>query len=105
MSLLDFPAEIRRWITVGILIAVLCLVMAVFTTCKGRDAAIDRARTSDTTAGALDRVTMQTDEIRTEQEDKQNAVDEIQGSDDRLPDGYGRRLECVRRGVKCGDPG
>lgn len=105
MSLLDFPAEVRRWIAVGILIAVLCLVMAVVTTCRGRDAAIDRARTSEATASALDRVTTKTAEIRTEQEDKQNVVDEIQGSDDRLPDGYGRRLECVRRGVKCGDPG
>lgn len=57
-----------------------------------RDIAVAR-----TTGKALDRVAAQTPLIRQEQKAKENEVAEIEGSDTRLPDGYGAALERVRR--------
>jgi hypothetical protein len=49
-----------------------------------------------TTGKALDRVAEQTPVIRHEQKEKENEVSAIEGSDARLPDGYGASLERVR---------
>lgn len=56
------------------------------------------------TGKALDRVATQTPIIRAEQEEKTRAVDDIQGADQRLPDGFGADLERVRRGQRDRDP-
>ena len=45
---------------------------------------------------ALDNVAAQTPVIRQEQEEKQADVDKIEGSDTRLPDGYGDSLQRLR---------
>ena len=50
------------------------------------------------TGKALDKVAAETPVIRQEQAEKQREADQIPGADQRLPDGYGARLECVRRG-------
>lgn len=58
---------------------------------------------ANATGKALDGVAAQTPVIRQDQEEKQREVDAIEGSDARLPDGYGSQLERVRRGQRNGD--
>lgn len=48
------------------------------------------------TGKALDKVAAETSIIRQEQEDKQRAVDQIQGADTPLPAGFGSDLERIR---------
>jgi len=89
--------EIRRWVILGLCVAALCFLFAILTMCNGR--ADDRARnqTANATGKALDTVTRETEIIQTDTTEKRREVDEIQGSDVLLPDGYGADLERVRR--------
>lgn len=57
------------------------------------------ATVGQATGKALDTVATKTPVIRQEQEEKQREVDNIPGADDRLPDGFARDLERVRRGT------
>lgn len=57
------------------------------------------ATVGQATGKALDTVATETPVIRQEQEEKQREVDNIPGADDRLPDGFARDLERVRRGA------
>lgn len=98
MTFLDIPEAIRKWVALGVTIAVLCLCFAILTMCQGRDVDRGRIRTEAATGKALDNVARETDTIRTDEKEKADAVSQIPGSNDRLPDGYGVRLECVRRG-------
>lgn len=93
---MNIPEEIRKWVGLGVLIVVLCLAFAVLTMCNNRNR--DNSRTQVATGKALDRVASETPVIRQEQAEKQREVDQIEGSDTRLPDGYGKSLERVRRG-------
>ena len=97
---MNITAEIRRYVVIGCVIAALCLCFAVLTMCKSGDTARDRAQTANATGKALDTVARETPVIRQEQEEKQRAVDEIQGSDTKLPDGFGRDLQRVRDGQR-----
>ena len=92
---MNIPEEIRKWVGLGVLIVVLCLAFAVLTMCNNRNR--DDNRTQVATGKALDRVASETPVIRQEQAEKQREVDQIEGSDARLPDGYGKSLERVRR--------
>lgn len=85
-----------RIVQIGAIVVVLCFALAIFTTCTNRNR--DDARTQVATGKALDRVASETPIIREDQKKKEEAVDEIEGSDTRLPDGYGKSLERVRRG-------
>jgi hypothetical protein len=93
---MNIPTEIRRWIALGALIVALLFAGAVLTMCQARNR--DDNRTQVATGKALDRVATETPVIRQEQEDKQREVDQIQGADTPLPDGFGADLERVRRG-------
>ena len=93
---MNIPEEIRKWVGLGVLIVVLCRAFAVLTMCNNRNR--DDNRTQVATGKALDRVASETPVIRQEQAEKQREVDQIEGSDTRLPDGYGKSLERVRRG-------
>ena len=92
-----FGLTLRGAVTIGCLIAALCFLLAILTMCNGR--ADDRARnqTANATGKALDTVTRETEIIQTDTTEKQREVDEIQGSDVLLPDGYGDSLQRVRR--------
>jgi Flp pilus assembly protein TadB len=68
------------------------------------DRAVAEARQERVTSRALDTVAEQTQSIRSQQQETERAVDEIQGSDQRLPDGYGARLERLRDQQRGGDP-
>lgn len=86
----------RVWIGIGIV----ALIVGLFGAYKFQESranrAVTEARTATVTADALDRVNTQTGTIRAEQQEKQNEVDSIPGSADRLPDGYGAELERIR---------
>ena len=101
---LDIPETIRKWLALGVMIAILCLCFALLTMCQGRDVDRGRIRTEAATGRALDDVTRETETIRTDEKEKADAVSQIPGSADRLPDGYGARLECVRWGGECRNP-
>lgn len=91
---------LKAWLAIG----AVALVLALWGAYSWQKARADRAeaRLAPVTASrdALDRVAVKTDEIRSEQQEKQGAIEKIEGSDVRLPDGYGRLLECVRRGER-----
>jgi hypothetical protein len=95
------PTEIRRIVYIAATIVVLIFAVLTLAWCAERDRA--RKARSDAsiavaTGEALDKVASETPVIRQEQEEKQDAVKEIPGADDRLPDGFGRELERVRNG-------
>jgi len=86
--------EVKSWLYLAAVIALLILATFVVSRCtQSRD---QSARTEKATSKALDNVATQTPAIRQEQEDKQREVDNIEGSDQRLPDGYGRDLQQLR---------
>ena len=68
------------------------------------DRAVAEAQSSKVTTRALDQVAVEIPLIRSEQEEKQRAVDEIPGSDQRLPDGYGADLQRLRDQQRGRDP-
>lgn len=88
----------RRIVGIMALVAVLALIMVFVTMCSTRQQLSRQdAQTARATGKALDRVADQTPIIRQEQKAKENEVAAIEGSDTRLPDGYGAALERVRR--------
>lgn len=91
-----FGLTLRGAVAVGVGIALLCLVMAVLTMCNGRNDDRARNQTANATGKALDTVTRETSNIQADTVEKQREVDTIEGSDQRLPDGFGADLERVR---------
>lgn len=94
---------INRTSAIIALVAVLCFIMAGVTMCVQRDRISGQKRdiqVAKTTGKALDKVTTKTETIRTDQKAKEDEVAKIEGSDQRLPDGFGRDLERVRRGER-----
>lgn len=90
----DFLRETKSWLYLAAVIALLILATVVVSRCtQSHD---QSQRTEKATSKALDTVATQTPVIRQEQEDKQREVDNIEGSDQRLPDGYGRDLQQLR---------
>ena len=89
-----------RWAMLAGTVALLVIAVLTLSWCSERDRA-KRARAEATVAAAtgkaLDKVAAETPAIRQDQEEKQREVDEIPGADQRLPDGFGRDLERVRR--------
>lgn len=84
------------------LIVLLAIVLMGLSWCADRDRlkrAKSEASIAVATGKALDQVAEETPAIRQDQEEKQRAVDELQGADQRLPDGFGADLERVRRGA------
>lgn len=102
MTLLPF--SLRTGVTLGLVLVIFCLFFAVLTMCQQGARNKAALQTENETGRALDRVTTQTQAIEADQQEKQADVDKIPGSDQRLPDGYGSRLECVRRGGECKNP-
>ncbi len=90
------PPEIRRWVVGGAAVVALIFIVLTLSWCSERHR-VDR-NVSVATGKALDQVAAETPIIRQDQQEKQREVDEIQGADDRLPDGFGADLERVRRG-------
>ena len=91
--------EIRRWVTLAAVCVALIFIGLILAWCA-QDRRDDKgaARTEAATGRALDNVAAETSKIRTDEKEKSDEVAAIPGSNDRLPDGYGARLECVRRG-------
>lgn len=90
-----------RWAALIGVVLLLILTVVTLSWCNERDRlkqSRQEANVAAATGRALDKVAKETPAIRQDQEEKQRAVDNLEGSDQRLPDGYGRDLECVRRG-------
>ena len=97
-----FP--LKTWLIIGTVLAA-GIGWAAYQHQKARaDRAEARLAPAVATGKALDRVAIQTPGIRAEQEEKSRAVDDIQGADQRLPDGFGADLERVRRGGRDRNP-
>ncbi|MFC0633310.1 hypothetical protein [Brevundimonas balnearis] len=94
-----------QWKAAGGVVLAFALLWTAYSYQKARaDRAVAQARTSKVTTRALDQVAVEIPIIRSEQEEKQRAVDQIEGSDQRLPDGYGADLQRVRDRQRGGDP-
>ncbi len=90
-----------RVIQIGAVVITLIFVGLTLAYCVERGnahRAKSEASIARATGKALDRVAAETPVIRQDQAEKQRAVDEIEGADQRLPDGFGADLERVRRG-------
>lgn len=81
------------------LCVIVCLVL-LLGYCQARKearTAKSEGRVATATGKALDRVSEQSEGIRADQKEKERGVDTIEGSDQRLPDGFGAELERVRK--------
>ncbi len=94
--MLGLDRTATRIVQIGALIVVLLFAGSVLTMCQARNR--DDNRTQVATGKALDRVATETPVIRQDQAEKQREVDQIQGADTPLPDGFASQLERVRRG-------
>lgn len=89
-----FP--IKVWIGIGVVALILALYGAYRFQEARANRAVSEARQATVTSDALGTVATETAAENVETKEKQRAVDEIQGSDTLLPDGYGRELERLR---------
>lgn len=97
------PNPLRTVLTLAGIVMLLALVIVSISFCQARkDAQRAKAegRVAEATGKALDTVAKETPVIRQQQEEKQREVDQIQGSDTRLPDGYGDSLQRLRDGKR-----
>lgn len=94
----------KAWLAIAILAAFAAVWGAMAYQKARADRAVAETRTQRAATKALDQVATQTPIIRADQEEKQRAVDQIQGADQPLPDGFGAELERLRRGQRGGDP-
>lgn len=92
-----FDKTTARIIQVGAVVVILLFAGAALTMCF-KPSARNEAKVATSVGKQLDWVAAETPVIRQEQEEKQRAVDEIEGADQRLPDGFAADLERVRRG-------
>lgn len=93
------PRPSMRTILLAALVALILLALLGWRAgCQAADRAKAERNVAVATGDALDKVAAETPAIREEQAEKQRDVDEIQGADAPLPDGFGRDLERVRRG-------
>lgn len=95
---LSQPAS--RIVTLIALACVLVVIVMAFMLWNSRNIIQQQKRdiaVATTTGKALDKASDRTVTIRQEQQEKQREVDSIEGSDQRLPDGYGVELERLRR--------
>lgn len=91
----------RKAIIIFAIVIAMCVLGFSLSTClHGAQSQKRDAVVAKTTGKALDRLAEQTPVIRQEQKEKENEVSTIEGSDARLPDGYGSSLERVRRGKR-----
>ena len=95
---MKFPEVIRmfdpgRWAMLAGAAALLILIVFVMGKCSG--SARKETDLAEAVGKALDHVATETPAIRQDQKEKQDEVDEIPGADQRLPDGFGARLETV----------
>lgn len=91
------PFPLRTWL---ILAFIVLLVLALFgwrAGCVAARGAKAERNVAVATGTALDKVAAETPVIRQEQQEKEHAVEQIDGADQRLPDGFGADLERVRR--------
>lgn len=86
--------ETKSWLWLAAVVALIVLAVFVLGKCDSdnrRDQGVAVA-----TGKALDKVAQETPAIRQDQQERQREVDQIEGSDQRLPDGYGAELERLR---------
>lgn len=91
---MTFLRETKSWLYLLAILGALILATVVLARCTQSQR--QQARTEKVAAKSLDKVATETPAIRKEQEEKQREVDNIEGSDTRLPDGYGRDLQRLR---------
>lgn len=91
---MTFLREFKSWLYLAAVVTVIVLLVVVVSRCSQSQQ--QSVRTEKATSKALDTVATQTPAIRQEQEDKQREVEKIEGSDERLPDGYGADLQRLR---------
>lgn len=97
---MTIPGTFRAYVTIGAILVIACLLFAVLTMCQGSKTQRAKLQTENATGKALDTVTTKTKVIRNDQQEKQADVDTIQGSDQRLPDGFASDLQRVRDGKR-----
>lgn len=98
---LGLDALVRRVLLGVVAFCLLAVVIVTLSYCSERRRVAEMRSERNiavATGEALDKVAAETPVIRQEQQEKERAVDEIEGADQRLPDGFGAELERVRRG-------
>lgn len=82
----------------AVALIMLALIFAVNHATKRAERAERAERQATATTKALDKAATDTANVRANQKEKEDEVTRIEGSDARLPDGFGAQLERVRRG-------
>ena len=96
-----FDRLATRAVQIGAVVVTLIFVGLTLAYCVERGnahRAKSEASIARATGKALDRVAAETPIIRQEQAEKQSEVDQIEGADTPLPDGFSAELERVWRG-------
>lgn len=92
--------ETKSWLWLAATVALLVLAIFILGRCSQNDRIAKQRHDLEVaraTGKALDKVDAETPIIRNEQKEKEREVDQIPGSETRLPDGYGAELERVRK--------
>ena len=90
--MIQFDPVAKRIIAAFVVVILACVLFSVLTYCQGRESRSGAVATGK----ALDKVAREVPAIREDQKEREDAVEEIEGSDAPLPAGYGRKLEQLR---------
>jgi hypothetical protein len=90
---------VKAWVTLGLIVLFVLALLGWRSGCQAAKQARGERNVAVATGTALDKVAKETPVIRQDQSEKQRAVDQIEGSDTRLPDGYGDALQRLRDGA------
>ena len=95
---------LRSWLILAAIVVGVIVLLSWRSSCASARDAKSEARQESTVAEQLDGVAAKTPVIRQEQKEQEDAVENLPGADQRLPDGFGRDLERVRRGGERRNP-
>jgi len=89
---------VKQWCLLALIVLLLLALLGWRSGCQAAKRAGAERDQAVVVGDQMDRVSTGTDAIRQDQQEKTDAVAEIDGADERLPDGFGADLERVRRG-------
>ena len=98
MTRLSSILPLKTWLILAFVVIVVLGLLSVRAACTAAERAKAERNVAVATGDALDKVAKDVPVIRQDQKEKEDAVENIPGADQPLPDGFGAELERLRRG-------
>lgn len=89
--------SVKQWCIAGLVVLLLLALLGWRSGCQAAKRATAERNQAQVVGTQLDRVSSETDVIRADQKEKEDAVENIPGADQPLPPGFGAELERVRK--------